>query len=1000
MQKTKAILVISIISLALIASLYSINGAKAVGSGVDWWNSYGHNLDNNRVSTSKGPRSSQLLWTYTVSAQVRSSAAVVDGVVYCAGFDGTVFAINANMGIQIWKVKIGDKVWASPTVVNGRVYVGNMENVFYSLNAYTGETVWTYLTASGMFNGPAVSGGVVYQASNEGTIHALDETTGALKWSFKANGEVRCTPSVVDGVVYLGSTGATSGTVYALRATDGSKLWSFPTGPGLSSFQDSSPAVAGGIVFIGSSDGNLYALDALNGAKKWSFNTSGKVSSSPAVFQGVIYVGSEDGKVYALSDSTGAKIWEYTVGSPVYSSPSVADGAAYIGAYGSSKVLALDTSNGALIWSYNVGSVFASPAIANGVVYIGSYDSKMYAFGAPDGRAWGTDFNYKDLDEMRYEGWTVLRPTGTTLVPGNGVILDGNGGATEIGYIEDIPLDIFDWKIDVKGMWLGGTGHSGINVKMVTEKHTYIWAVDGAIGQYVFYRDGSKTLGVEGYVEKINENVYLTIEKNGSIVSLYSNGKFIKNFLESDTLPSRVTGVTLSSPSGSKNQYTYVGAFVPEAKAEPTPPTEYTLTVTATGSGLVSKSPDKATYTEGESVQLIATAVSDYSFTGWSGDLSGSTNPISIILNANKVVIAAFTQNQSTTIPAVFAGGVTNGTAVASSKVTVSYQNPSTKTSYYEVKVDGEAWINNGLTTTYTFTGLSLGEHTFEVRAVDSTGVTLSSSNLNIYVSVWVPPVINAVSSSVVTVSVISIVSIIATAVSTPSSLPLSWLWQKIDSLLPEGVKGWLESFVASKRQLVIEQKTGSIFILTKLEIFAYASALVVMTFAFAYAGAGSLDQLILLIPTVLATSVVVGIAKNLITEVYARMNGVWAEHHLWYFGLATFLLSTIAFKTPFSSPSRVVHHSPKFNERSQGLVASASVVISLVFAGIFYALLIAGFSYIGSLGLAMCLLGALFDTIPVAPMNGKDIFNWSKPIWVAQFLIVVTLYISWLLLL
>jgi outer membrane protein assembly factor BamB len=997
MQKTKALLVFSIISMFLVTCLCSINGAKAAGSGVDWWNNYGHSLDNNRVSTSKGPRSSQLLWTYTTSAPVRSSAAVVDGVVYCAGFDGTVFAINANMGIQIWKVKIGDKVWASPTVVNGRVYVGNMESVFYALNAYTGETVWTYPTASGMFNGPAVTGGVVYQASNEGTIHALDETTGALKWSFKASGEVRCTPSVVDGVVYFGSTGVASGTVYALRATDGSELWSFPTGPGESSYQDSSPAVAGGFVFIGSSDGNLYALDASSGAKKWSFKTGGKVSSSPAVFQGVVFVGSEDGKVYAFRDSTGDKIWEYSVGSPVYSSPSYADGFLYIGAYGSNKVLALDL-HGTLVWSFDAGSVFASPAIANGVVYIGSYDSKLYAFGTPDGRAWGTDFNYKDLDEMKNEGWTLSNPTGTTLVPGAGVILEGSGGVTEIGYINDIPTDIFDWKIDVKGMWLGDTGHSGINVKMITEKHTYIWAIDGANSQYIFYRDGSKTLSIDGYVEKANEYVYLTIEKNGSTVSLYGDGKFIKNFLETDTLPSRVTGVALSSPSGSKNQYTYVGAFVPEAKTESPLPTEYTLVVTTIGTGSVSKTPNKETYLSGETVQLTATASVDYSFTSWSGDLSGSTNPTIITLNANKAVTATFTQSQSPTMPAVFAGGVTNGTAVASSKVTVNYQNPSTKTSYYEVKVDGKEWINNGLTTSYTFTGLDLGEHKFEVRAVDNTGATLSSSNLNIDVSVWVPPVNNALASTIVTISAVSIVSIIATAASTPSSLPFSWLWEKINSLLPEGVKGWLESFISSKRQLVIEQKTGSIFMLTRLEIFSYAASLVVMTFAFSYAGAVSLDQLILLIPAVLVTSVVVGVAKNLITEMYARMNGVWAEHQLWYFGLATFLISTFAFRTPFSSPSRIVNHSPKFTERSQGLVASASVIVSLIFVGIFYALFVAGFSYIGSIGLAMCLLGAVFDTIPIAPMNGRDIYDWSKSIWAAQFLIVLILYVVWLI--
>jgi outer membrane protein assembly factor BamB len=44
----------------------------------------------------------------------------------------------------------------------------------------------------------------------------------------------------------------------------------------------SSPAVAGGVVFVGSTDGNLYAIDAATGAERWKFATQGRVVSSPA----------------------------------------------------------------------------------------------------------------------------------------------------------------------------------------------------------------------------------------------------------------------------------------------------------------------------------------------------------------------------------------------------------------------------------------------------------------------------------------------------------------------------------------------------------------------------------------------------------------------------------------------------------------------------------------------------------------------------------------------
>src|ERR1700704_2130316 len=55
--------------------------------------------------------------------------------------------------------------------------------------------------------------------------------------------------------------------------------WTFKTGGRVYS----SPAVADGVVFVGSADGNLYAVDAAAGTQKWKFTTRGRVVSSPAV---------------------------------------------------------------------------------------------------------------------------------------------------------------------------------------------------------------------------------------------------------------------------------------------------------------------------------------------------------------------------------------------------------------------------------------------------------------------------------------------------------------------------------------------------------------------------------------------------------------------------------------------------------------------------------------------------------------------------------------------
>jgi outer membrane protein assembly factor BamB len=137
---------------------------------------------------------------------------------------------------------------------------------------------------------------------------------------------------------------------------------------------ESSPAVANGIVYVGSDDGHVYALYAANGSQVWSFSTGGPVRSSPAVANGVVYVGSDDDDVYALNATTGlANIWSspYNTTSPVgYSSPAVANGVVYVGS-DNNYVYALNATNGYPIWSQSVTySTVSSPAVANGVVYV------------------------------------------------------------------------------------------------------------------------------------------------------------------------------------------------------------------------------------------------------------------------------------------------------------------------------------------------------------------------------------------------------------------------------------------------------------------------------------------------------------------------------------------------------------------------------------------------------------------------------------------------------
>ena len=65
--------------------------------------------------------------------------------------------------------------------------------------------------------------------------------------------------------------------------------------------------------------------------------------------------------------------------------------------------------------------------------------------------------------------------------------------------------------------------------------------------------------------------------------------------------------------------------------------------------GAVSRSPEKATYTPGETVTLQAVPNDGYVFVGWAGDLSGRANPAQIVMDERKYVTARFAEISTNT---------------------------------------------------------------------------------------------------------------------------------------------------------------------------------------------------------------------------------------------------------------------------------------------------------------------------------------------------------------
>ncbi len=71
----------------------------------------------------------------------------------------------------------------------------------------------------------------------------------------------------------------------------------------------------------------------------------------------------------------------------------------------------------------------------------------------------------------------------------------------------------------------------------------------------------------------------------------------------------------------------------------------YTLTVAATGSGIVEITPKQADYDSGATVSLQAIGANGGTFSGWGGVLTASGKTATVVMDGNKTVTASFTGN-------------------------------------------------------------------------------------------------------------------------------------------------------------------------------------------------------------------------------------------------------------------------------------------------------------------------------------------------------------------
>ncbi len=245
--------------------------------------------------------------------------AVDAGVVYAAGYKGSLVALNSQNGARIWQVKTGLVLSSGPAVGEGLVIVGGTDGVLLALSTEDGQERWRYQLSSEPLSKALIAEQVVVVRTVDGRLLGLNASDGKARWSYegavpKLSLRGTACPVLAEAVGAV-IEGFDDGKLVALDIKTGDLLWSatVDSPSGRTELDrladvDAAAAVLGKDVFVAGYNGKIAMLDLSNGQVWWE-----KEASSYRGF-GVdaqtLYLSTSKGEVTALRRNDGNQQWQ------------------------------------------------------------------------------------------------------------------------------------------------------------------------------------------------------------------------------------------------------------------------------------------------------------------------------------------------------------------------------------------------------------------------------------------------------------------------------------------------------------------------------------------------------------------------------------------------------------------------------------------------------------------------------------------------------------------
>lgn len=170
----------------------------------------------------------QILWQKNIGKQspIGFAPLLLNGVVYSAGVNGQVVAVDGATGKDLWRFALKEELSTGVGAGKDGVFVGTRKGEVVSLNL-VGKQNWRSAVSSDILVAPQAVDDVVIVRTVDGRMVGLNEADGKRRWL-----QQRTNPPLVlrnlgavvgaNGLVYAGMPG---GRLVATKVDDGGLVW-------------------------------------------------------------------------------------------------------------------------------------------------------------------------------------------------------------------------------------------------------------------------------------------------------------------------------------------------------------------------------------------------------------------------------------------------------------------------------------------------------------------------------------------------------------------------------------------------------------------------------------------------------------------------------------------------------------------------------------------------------------------------------------------------------